>query len=120
MSDDSRHEALHHERERLRVTLSSIGDAVITTDVDGRVTFLNAVAEGLTGWTNADAAGVPLDTIFRIVNEETRATVENPATKALREGLIVGLANHTLLISKDGTERPLNIRVNWQSSKQVL
>jgi PAS domain S-box-containing protein len=62
----------------------------------------------VTGWTLAEAAGVPLDTVFRIVNEETRRTVENPATRALREGLVVGLANHTLLIARDGTERPID------------
>ena len=100
--------ALHEQREWLRVTLSSIGDAVITTDNDGRVTFLNPVAVSLTGWTQEDAAGKPLDTIFRIVNEHTRRTVENPATKALREGVMVGLATHTLLIAKDGAEWPID------------
>jgi PAS domain S-box-containing protein len=99
---------LEEQREWLRVTLSSIGDAVITTDTDGLVTFLNPVAESLTGWTQAEAAGVPLETVFKIVNEETRRTVENPATRALREGVVVGLANHTLLIAKDGTERPID------------
>src|SRR5437870_13681587 len=108
MPHDETHEALHQERERLRVTLASIGDAVITTDTSGRVTFLNGVAESLTGWANHDAGGRPLDAVFQIVNEETRNTVENPATRALREGVIVGLANHTLLISKDGTERPID------------
>ena len=101
-------EALHEQQEWLRVTLSSIGDAVITTDTAGCVTFLNPVAQLLTGWTHAEAAGIPLETVFRIINEETRQTVENPATKALREGLVVGLANHTLLIAKDGTERPID------------
>jgi PAS domain S-box-containing protein len=94
--------------ELLRVTLSSIGDAVITTDVDGRVTYLNAVAESLTGWTQREARGQPLTQVFRIVNEETRAPVESPATKALRDGVVVGLANHTMLIRKDGTERPID------------
>ena len=93
-------------RELLRVTLRSIGDAVITTDVDGRVTYLNAVAESLTGWTQREAVGQPLDAVFRIVNEDTRQPVENPATKALREGVVVGLANHTVLIRKDGTRVP--------------
>ena len=101
-------EALQEQREWLRVTLSSIGDAVITTDIKGCVTFLNPVAESLTGWTQDEAAGVPLESVFKIVNEETRQTVENPATRALREGVIVGLANHTLLIAKDGTERPVD------------
>ena len=66
------------------VTLPSIGDALITTDTDRRVTFLNPVAEALTGWNQADAAGVALDAILNIVNEETRNTVENPATRACR------------------------------------
>lgn len=98
----------HDEPDWLRVTLSSIGDAVLTTDVESRVTFLNPVAESLTGWSMEDAAGQPMAAVFRIVNEETRNQVENPATKALREGVIVGLANHTLLIAKDGTERPID------------
>lgn len=100
--------ALHDQREWLRVTLSSIGDAVITTDTSGNVTFLNPVAQSLTGWTLEQATGVPLHDVFNIVNEETRRTVENPATRALREGLVVGLANHTLLVAKDGSERPID------------
>ena len=103
-------DALHEQREWLRVTLSSIGDAVITTDTHGLTTYLNPVAESLTGWTLADAVGTPLEEIFKIVNEETRETVENRATRSLREGLVVGLANHTLFISKDGTERA----IKWQ------
>jgi PAS domain S-box-containing protein len=94
--------------ELLRVTLGSIGDAVITTDLDGRVTYLNAVAESLTGWTQGEAVGQPLDAVFRIVNEETRHLVENPAGRALREGTVVGLANHTLLIHRDGKERSID------------
>jgi len=101
-------ELLREQREWLRVTLSSIGDAVVTTNTDGNVTFLNPVAESLTGWTQEEAAGIPLERIFKIVNEETRRTVENPATRALRDGLIVGLANHTLLVDKNGTERPID------------
>ena len=91
--------------EVLRITLASIGDAVITTDNEGRVTYLNAVAESLTGWTLEQAASQPLDAVFRIVNEETRLPVESPAVRALREGVIVGLTNHTALIRKDGSER---------------
>jgi PAS domain S-box-containing protein len=94
--------------ELMRVTLGSIGDAVITTDVDGRVTYLNAVAESLTGWTHREAVTQPLETVFRIVDEATRQPPESPATKALRSGTVVGLANHTLLIGKDGTERPID------------
>jgi PAS domain S-box-containing protein len=94
--------------EVLRVTLASIGDAVITTDVQGNVTYLNVVAESLTGWTLAEARGRPLGDVFGIVNEETRRPVENPAARALREGFVVGLANHTLLVGRDGVERPID------------
>jgi PAS domain S-box-containing protein len=95
-------------RELLRVAFRSIGDAVMTTDTDGRVTSMNAVAESLTGWPQSDAIGRPLDAVFRIVNEQTRRPVESPAAKALREGVVVGLANHTVLIRKDGGECPID------------
>jgi PAS domain S-box-containing protein len=94
--------------EVMRVTLGSIGDAVITTDIDGRVTYLNRVAESLTGWSQPDALGRPLEEVFRIINEDTRQTVESPATRALRQGVVVGLANHTLLVGKDHVERPID------------
>ena len=94
--------------ELLRVTLGSIGDAVITTDIEGRVTYLNRVAESLTGWTQQDALGHALDEVFRIVNDDSRETVESPAAQALRRGVVVGLANHTLLIARDGAERPID------------
>jgi PAS domain S-box-containing protein len=94
--------------ELLRVTLGSIGDAVITTDTEGRVSYLNDVAQSLTGWTREQALGQPLERVFRIINENTRDTVESPAKKALREGVVVGLANHTLLVGKDGVERPID------------
>jgi len=92
----------------LKITLSSIGDAVITTDSDGRLAFLNPVAERLTGWTCAEALGQPMDRVFVIVNEMTGLPVENPVTRALREGVVVGLANHTILIARDGTRRPID------------
>src|SRR5262249_27525354 len=95
-------------RELLRVTLGSIGDGVIATDIDGRITSLNSVAEALTGWKQQDALGERLDNVFRIVNEETRQPVESPATRALREGVVVGLANHTLLVQKNGGECPID------------
>jgi PAS domain S-box-containing protein len=101
-------QAAHEERERLRVTLASIGDAVISTDAAGRVEFLNPVAEALVGWTSGEAAGRPLDDVFRIVNERTRRPVENPVEKVLRDGRVVGLANHTVLIARDGGERPID------------
>src|SRR5262245_25558296 len=90
------------------VTLASIGDAVIATDSQARVTFLNPVAEALTGWPQADAAGRPLAEVFRIVNEDTRQPVEDPAAKVLRTGTVVGLANHTALLSRDGREVPID------------
>ncbi len=96
---------LRHERDRFSTTLASIGDAVITTDTEGRVTMLNRVAEWLTGWTNEDAQGRPLADVFDIVNEQSRQPVDNPALRALQEGVIIGLANHTILIAKDGVER---------------
>jgi PAS domain S-box-containing protein len=99
---------LNEQKEWLRTTLFSIGDAVVTTDTVGRVTTLNPVAEQLTGWTARDAEGHSLDDVFRIVNELSRAPVKNPALRALREGVIVGLANHTVLIARDGAERPID------------
>ncbi|MBZ0317951.1 MAG: PAS domain S-box protein [Anaerolineae bacterium] len=94
--------------ERLTITLKSIGDGVITTDAQVRVSLLNAVAEHLTGWTQAEAEGQPLSQVFHIINEETRQVVENPAEKVMREGITVGLANHTLLLAKDGREIPID------------
>ncbi|MEX0867965.1 MAG: PAS domain S-box protein [Pirellulales bacterium] len=96
---------LRHERDRFSTTLASIGDAVITTDTEGRITMLNRVAQFLTGWTNEDAKGHPLTDVFDIVNEKSRQPVDNPAMRALQEGVIIGLANHTVLIAKDGVER---------------
>jgi PAS domain S-box-containing protein len=97
-----------HESERFRTTLSSIGDAVVSTDAQGGVTFLNRVAETLTGWTHHEAVGRPLDEVFKIVKHHTRTPVENPALRALREGRVVSLANHTVLIARDGVERPID------------
>lgn len=96
------------EKERLRTTLASIGDAVISTGLDGRVEYLNPVAEALTGWSTEEAAGLPLPEVFRIINESTRLPVANPAIQALKDGVIVGLSNHTVLIGKDGVERPID------------
>ncbi|MGV3484593.1 MAG: ATP-binding protein [Planctomycetaceae bacterium] len=101
-------DALSAERELLQTTLKSIGDGVIVTDGEGRVTFVNAVGESLTGWRSEDAKGVQLEDVFRIVNESSREVVDNPALRALRDGVIVGLANHTILIARDGTERPID------------
>jgi PAS domain S-box-containing protein len=101
-------EALLREKELLATTLASIGDAVVVTDDHGKVTFLNAEAERLTGWKNAEAAGRPLPAVFQIVNEDTRAPVENPVAKVIRNGGVVGLANHTVLLRRDGTETPID------------
>ncbi len=95
-------------REVFRVTLRSIGDAVITTDINGCVNYINEVAESLTGWSQQDALGKPLQEVFHIVNEVTRQPVENPADRALRDGVVVGLANHTVLIKKNGEECPID------------
>lgn len=99
---------LKRERERSRVTLASIGDAVIATDIQGRVVFMNAPAERLTGWTAEDAAGQPLESVFVIVDEQHRRPVESPVAVAMREGRIVGLANHTVLIAKDRSEAAID------------
>jgi PAS domain S-box-containing protein len=95
---------LFAQKEHLRVTLRSIGDAVIATDIKGKVDLLNEVAERLTGWAQNKAKGRPLTEVFHIINSFTRKLCENPVEKALREGTIVGLANHTVLISADGKE----------------
>ena len=108
--------ALHHieETERatrrqseIRATLYGIGDGVISANREGRIVRMNPVAEHLTGWTEAEARGRPVDEVFRIVQEQTRAHVDNPVARVLSEGAIVGLANHTLLVSKDGKETPI-------------
>ena len=96
------------EQERFRVTLTSIGDAVISADTQGRITFMNAVAERLTGWKSDDAVGRPLQQVFRIISEANREPVESPVDKVLREGVVVGLANHTVLVAQDGTEHPID------------
>jgi len=96
------------EEARFRVTLASIGDAVLSTDVAGRVTFINPVAERLTGWPAAEAIGRPLDEVFCIVSETDGVSVESPVAHVLRSGTVVGLANHTVLVAKDGTRRPID------------
>ncbi|MET0792163.1 MAG: PAS domain S-box protein, partial [Polyangiaceae bacterium] len=95
---------LRESERRYAVTLSSIGDAVIATDAEARVTFMNSVAETLTGWPLALGSGRQLSEVFRIFNERTGEPVENPASKVLRLGTVVGLANHTVLRSRDGRE----------------
>ena len=95
---------LFREKELAQVTLHSIGDAVITTNASGVVEYINPVAEQLTGWDTHSASGKPLPEVFHIVNETMRAPVENPIDRALRDGVVTGLASDTLLISKDGTE----------------
>jgi PAS domain S-box-containing protein len=89
--------------DNLRITLDSIGDAVISTDIDGRIIRMNPVAERLCGWPLDDALGKQLNSVFRIVNAHTREKVDNPVAKVIRTGRIVGLANHTMLMSKQGS-----------------
>ena len=105
-----RHKAeidLGEEKKRLETTLRSIGDGVITTDLDGHVVMMNEVAEHMTGWGQEDAVGHPLEKVFNIINEQTRQPCENPIEKVLATKGIIGLANHTLLISRDGREIPI-------------
>ena len=97
------------EREQwLATTLKSIGDAVITTDTEGLVTFMNPVAEALTRWRLEEVIGNDLTRVFQTINEKTRAVVENPVLLALQQGITVGLENHTLLVTKDGAEIPID------------
>jgi PAS domain S-box-containing protein len=110
---DSQHwqeveDSLRRQARILEVTLASIGDAVIVTDAEGRVTFLNAVAERLTGWSAEEARYRPLPAVFQIVNEHTRQPVEDPVGKVLRTGMVAGLANHTVLLSRTGQEAPID------------
>jgi PAS domain S-box-containing protein len=95
------------QRNNLRIALSSVGDVVITTDTDGNVTFLSPAAQHLTGWTQADALGNALHSILKVVHEDGRFAGEEPAAKALREGVAVEWANHTRLIGKDGAQMPV-------------
>ncbi len=96
------------QRDRLDITLDSIADAVIATDENGYVSYLNPVAEGLTGWPEAEAVGMHIDEVFRIVSEHTGEPAANPVNRVLAEGVTVGLANHTLLIRRDGSEIPID------------
>jgi len=100
-------EALRESEQRLSTTLRSIGDAVIATDAQGLVALMNPVAEDLTRWEEAEAVGKPLEDVFDIINEQTGERAENPVARVLREGVVVGLANHSVLIAKDGTKRPI-------------
>ena len=95
-------------RQRFEITLASIGDGVIATDIDGRITFLNRAAAELTGWNPEEARGRPIGNVFRIRNEETGEAVENPALRAMREGRVTGLANHSVLLEKNGAEIPID------------
>ncbi len=100
-------ETLAAEKELLRVTLHSIGDGVITTDIEGKILAINKVAEEITGWPQAEAIGIPLHEVFHIINELTRERCRSPFDKIIKTGRIVGLANHTVLIARDGTEKIL-------------
>jgi PAS domain S-box-containing protein len=115
-------QALAAQREWFRVTLSSIGDAVIASDCEGRVTFMNGVAEKLTGWPTREAEGKPLVTVFNIVNERTGDRVDNPSENVIRSGRIIGLANQAVLISRDGIERPIadSAAPIWDGGGKIL
>jgi PAS domain S-box-containing protein len=99
---------MSRQKELLATTLASIGDAVIVTDPDARLTFLNAEAERLTGWSNRESQGQPLSAVFRLLNEDTRQPAENPIEEARRLGTAVGLSNHTLLVARNGRETPID------------
>jgi PAS domain S-box-containing protein len=99
---------LAESARRYATTLASIGDAVVATDPTGRITFLNPAAERLTGWPLAEAGGRPLVEVFRVVAEHTREPIENPATRVLQTGTVVGLANSTVLVARDGREYPID------------
>ena len=100
-------DALRQSEQWLLTTLQSIGDAVIATDAAGDVKFLNPMAQSLTGWMEDDAKGRPLDKIFVIVNQETRNPVTSPFYKVISTGGVIGLANHTVLIARDGKEHAI-------------
>ena len=100
--------SLRESEQRWATTLASIGDAVIATDISGKIMFMNGEAEELTGWTLSEASQKPVKEVFNIVNEQTRLEVENPIERVLKEGMVVGLANHTVLIRKDGAEVPID------------
>ena len=101
-------EALRKQSEWLSVTLASIGDAVVTTDTEGRVVFLNGIAQTLTGWSQQEAQGRQLAEVFQIIDEESRQPIEVPAALALKEGSVVGLASHTILVARNGTKTPID------------
>jgi PAS domain S-box-containing protein len=98
-------EALAAEKERLAVTLRSIGDGVITTDTEGRIVLLNKVAELLTGWTQEEASGKPLNEVFHLINKKSGERCENALDRVLKAGEVVGSAHHTALVARDGAER---------------
>ncbi len=100
-------QAAYHAEARYRTTLMSVGDGVIASDTMGRVTLMNPVAEVLTGWNKEEALGRPVSEVFDVLNEDTRQPVENPVDRVLRDGQVVGLGNHTVLITPEGMERPI-------------
>jgi PAS domain S-box-containing protein len=100
--------AIARSERWLRATLNSIGDAVIVTDDQGLVMLINPVAAALTGWSEQEARGLSVEQVFRIVNEHSREPVESPIARVIREGVVVGLANHTILLARDGREIPID------------
>ncbi len=100
--------SLRESEEKYRTILASVGDAVIATDLSGKITFMNKIAEELTGWAISEASAMPVADVFHIINEHTRNRVEDPVAKVLKEGVVVGLANHTVLVGKSGKEIPID------------
>jgi PAS domain S-box-containing protein len=100
--------SLQQSQQWLSITLRCIGDAVIATDAKGAITFMNPIAQDLTGWNQVEGVGKPLENVFNIINEQTGEKIENPAVRVMREGIVVGLGNHTLLITKDGIRSPID------------
>ena len=107
MRQRNTYKQLYNSQKEYLVTLNSIGDAVISTDTEGKIKFINQVAEQLTGWNHKDAIGKQLEEVFKIINENSREKVDNPVDKVLKEGKVIGIANHTLLVSKEGKEIPI-------------
>ena len=96
------------ERDWFDTTIATIGDGIITTDRAGRIALLNPVAQALTGWSEQAARGLPVADVLKLVNEETRELIKDPVAKVLEKGIAVGMANHSVLVAKDGTERPID------------
>jgi PAS domain S-box-containing protein len=103
------YEKLREKNQWLAAVIESIGDAVIATDPEGTIRLMNPIAEALTGWKQNEALGEPLANVFNIISEETNIKIENPVTKAIRDDMFYGLADHTVLVTKEGMKIPVDI-----------